>query len=92
MAEMNQKTGKQHKLTIDNRQRLVATGVLKVDYCSGELVAVQTDLGQLHIKGSSLHIENLSAETGELLVSGTTDAISYTRSGAGDSFFRKLFK
>lgn len=91
MTEQNMKT-KKHKLVIENRERLMATGVLKVDFCSDEMITAQTDSGQLNIKGSGLHIENLISETGELLVTGSTTAVSYSQAGSADSFFGKLFK
>lgn len=92
MAEQYVKNMQKHKLTIDNREKLVATGVLKVDFCSDEMIIAQTDIGQVNVKGSNLHIENLSADSGELLVEGNIVAVSYSKAGGTDSFFGKLFK
>lgn len=91
MAEQ-QKSGKRHVLTLDSRERITATGVKKVDFCSEELIIAQTELGQLNIKGKNLHIENLSAETGDLLVRGTPGAVSYTEKSETLSFFGRIFK
>lgn len=90
MAEQHMQ--KKHKLTIDNRESLSATGVLRVDFFSDELITAQTDLGQLNIKGKNLHIEKLSAETGDMLVIGKTDAVSYTERSTAGSVFSRLFK
>lgn len=92
MAEMQQKAPKKHVLTIQNREKLTATGIIRVDSFSEELVTAQTDIGQLNIKGKNLHIENLSAETGDMLVTGRTEAVSYTDSAPALSFFGRLFK
>lgn len=91
MAE-NQKPMKRHSLTVDSRERLTATGVRRVDFFSDELVTAQTDIGQLNIKGENLHIETLSSETGDMLVTGKVIAVSYTESSPALSFFGRLFK
>lgn len=83
---------KKHVLVIDGRERLTATGIRKVDFCSEELITAQTEIGQLNIKGRNLHIENLSAETGDMLVCGTPIAVSYTEKSESLSFFGRLFK
>lgn len=91
MAEQ-QKSGKRHVLTLDNRERLTATGVQKVNFCSEELIVAQTEQGQLNIKGKNMHIENLSADTGDLLVCGAPSAVSYTEKSETLSFFGRIFK
>ena len=68
---------RKHTLQIENRTRLVAAGVERVDFFSDELITAQTSDGRMHIKGEGLYIENLNAETGELLVKGRVIALSY---------------
>lgn len=91
MAEQ-QKSFKRQTLNIDNREKLSATGILKVDSFSDELITAQTDLGQLNIKGKNLHIENLSADTGDMYVTGHVIAISYSESATVNTVFGRLFK
>ncbi len=91
MAE-NQTPLKKHRLTVEGRERLTATGIRRVDFFSDELITAQTELGQLNIKGEALHIETLNSETGDMLVSGKVTALSYTESGTALSFFGRLFK
>lgn len=82
----------QHTLTLQNRERLAATGVTAVDFFSEELIYAQTSLGQLNVKGEHLHIDTLSADSGELLVLGKITAISYSASDPARSFLGRLFK
>ncbi|MCI9258314.1 YabP/YqfC family sporulation protein [Oscillospiraceae bacterium 42-9] len=89
---MAEQAVKRHSIHIDNRELLTATGVKRVDFFSDELITAQTDLGQLNIKGEALHIENLSADTGDMLVRGKVGAVSYTESAPALSFFGRLFK
>ncbi len=91
MAEI-QKTPKNHTLTIQQREKIMATGIVRVDFFSDELITAQTDIGQLNIKGKSLHIENLSADSGDMLVLGRVEAVSYTDNTPAMSFFSRLFK
>ena len=63
-----------------------------MDFFSPELITAQTDLGQLNIKGEGLHIETLSSETGDMLVTGKVAALSYTQGSPATGFFGRLFK
>ena len=87
-----QRTIKKHSLTIDGREKLTATGIKRVDFFSDEQVAAQTDLGQLNIKGEGLHIEALSADTGDMLVTGKVTAVSYSEGGQALSLLGRLFR
>ncbi len=91
MAEQ-QRSGKRHTLTVDQRERLSAAGISRVDFFSDELITAQTEIGQLNLKGESLHIESLNAETGDMLVTGKLTAISYTESRPALSWIGRLFK
>ena len=83
---------KKHSLSINNREKIAATGIARVDFFSEEIVTAQTDLGQLNIKGKSLYIEKLSAETGDMSVTGNIIAVSYTDNGSATSFLGRLLK
>ena len=72
--------------------KLTATGIRRVDFFSDEQVAAQTDLGQLNIKGEGLHIEALSADTGDMLVTGKVAAVSYSEGGQALSLLGRLFR
>lgn len=91
MAEQ-QRALKKHKLTIDNRESIVATGISRVDFFSDELITAQTDVGQLNIKGQNLHIESLNSDNGDMLISGKTFALSYTETSSPGSFIKRMFK
>ena len=82
---------KRHSLSLENRERLTATGIRRVDFFSDELITAQTDLGQLNIKGEELHIESLNSDTGDMLVKGRVGAVSYTEASSALSFFGRLF-
>ena len=87
-----QNISKKQNICIENRTQLTATGVERVDFFSSELITAQTAEGKLHIKGEGLYIENLSAETGELLVKGRVIALSYAEGVHPSGFWGRLFK
>ena len=84
--------GKSHSLHIENRTRLTASGVERVDFFSETLITAQTADGRLHIKGEGMYIENMSAETGELLVKGRILALSYTDGVRPAGVLKRLLK
>lgn len=91
MAEA-QKPQRRHNLQLEDRGILRATGIVRVDSFSEELITAQTDMGQLNIKGEGLHIESLDSDSGDLLAKGKVIALSYTESGPALSLFGRLFK
>ena len=78
-------SAKAHSLHIENRSCLTASGVTRVDFFSEALITVQTADGRLHI-------ENMSAETGELLVKGRVLALSYTDGVRPTGVLKRLLK
>lgn len=94
MAEEKKVTVKiPHSLILENRKSLTATGVSNVDSFDEQTVVAYTDLGELVIKGRSLHINKLNIETGELTLTGDVVSMSYSDNlPSGTGFFSKLFK
>ena len=62
------------------------------NFFSDELITAQTSDGRMHIKGEGLYIENLNAETGELLVKGRVIALSYDDGVKPASVLGRIFK
>lgn len=67
----------QHHILLEHRSRLAVSGVEEVDRFDENELVLSTCQGQLVIRGSGLHIEQLSLDGGELRVEGTIDAMSY---------------
>ena len=82
-----------HGLSLQDRQKLAISGVSDVVNFDENQVIIMTGLGTLTIRGSGLHVDQLSLESGELRVTGTIDLLEYDDSGApGGGFFRRLFQ
>lgn len=93
MILAEQKTVKMpHSLILDNRKMLTATGVSNVDSFDEQTVVAYTDLGELVVRGSKLHIDKLNIESGELTLDGEITSMSYSENRASGGFFTRLFK
>lgn len=82
-----------HCFEMENRENVRITGVEDVDSFSDDTVVLITDMGQLTVRGSGLHINRLNVENGELTMSGHVNALEYTaRDKTEGGFFARLFK
>jgi sporulation protein YabP len=69
------------------------SGVTDVDKFDEESVHLYTILGELTVKGTDLHVSELSVETGEMNIEGQIDSIIYGESRTSPlSFIGKIFK
>lgn len=95
MAELKieKKAGMPHNLILEDRKKLVVSGVEDVDSFDEQTVVAYTAVGELMIKGEGLHINKLSLETGELTLDGEIASLTYTENRSSNcSFFSKLFR
>jgi sporulation protein YabP len=90
------RTDKNHNLVIEDRQKMTLTGVINVENFNELEIVLETELGILTIKGTSLHMSRLNLESGELMIDGSIDSCIYSEKHdmktKGASFFSKLFK
>lgn len=85
-------TTMQHRLELNERERLTVSGVEEVERFDEEEIVMRTTAGTLVVGGSSLHIGKLNLDGGELHVDGTIHTLFYEdRSPAPQGgFFRRL--
>ena len=78
-----------HKLILDDRKKLTATGVSEVIGVDEGIIVLQTGQGRLVIQGQNLKLKNLSQE-GQATVEGTVWSVSYEQVRQGGAL-RRLF-
>lgn len=83
-----------HNAIMENRSKLMLTGVTDVENFDENKVYLYTQLGELVIRGKQLHVNEISLESGELTVEGEINALIY---GDKDrtkklSLFGKIFR
>ena len=92
-AEEQRSVKAPHNLILENRRSLTATGVSNVDSFDEETVVAVTDIGDLTVRGSKLHIDKLNLETGELTLDGEISSMTYSENrSSGGGMFSRLFK
>lgn len=92
---MDNRVPSKHSISIQERNKVMITGVVDV-YAFDEIqVEVETVQGVLLIQGEGLHITRLSLDKGDLELEGLLHSISYHEDHigkSGGSLFGKLFK
>lgn len=73
---MEQTLGR-HNAILENRSKLMLSGVTDVDSFDEQQIMLFTELGELTIKGENLHINEMSVESGNLSVEGDISALIY---------------
>lgn len=84
-----------HSVIMDNREEMSLNGIEDVISFDEELIAAQTQLGVIVIKGENLHVNRLNLDKGELEIDGDINSIAYEDSASykiGGSFLGKIFK
>ena len=94
MYETN-KPAKRHEVKMMNRKVLEISGVSSVDSFDSEEFLLETECGFLTVRGSNLHIKNLSLEQGLVAIEGMVNSLTYldaNQQKSAKGFFGKLFK
>ena len=84
-----------HSLVMENRKRLVISGVKDVEGFTETEVRLYTDMGQITIKGRNLKVNQVSTGTGELIMNGDLiNSVVYSEKvkRTPNNFITKLFR
>ncbi len=82
-----------HKLCLDNRDKLEMEGIKSVESFSDREIILISVMGKISIKGENLHIEKFNKDTGEFLSTGKVCSIVYSKASVQKgSFIERLFK
>lgn len=89
--ESARKLLKTHTVNIDNRSAITVTGVEDALGFDEATVIVRTALGELSIRGESLHVERIDLDSGELEIRGKISELNYDEPKESSSFWARLF-
>ena len=84
-----------HGISINERKMIYITGVNKIESFDEEEFLLDTNMGYLAIKGSSLEIVRLDKKDGVVSIKGNVDSFAYfenIKKNSKSSIFEKLFK
>ncbi|MBQ7950332.1 MAG: sporulation protein YabP [Clostridia bacterium] len=81
-------------IILENREKLSVSGVLDILTFDEEEITLETELGQLNIKGENLKVEKLTVDTGEVVARGSFDSIVYSKEivRKKGSFLKNMFQ
>ena len=83
----------QHHIVMEDRKRLVLSGVSDVEAFEEDNVQLKTVQGDLTIRGTGMKLESYQAEIGDLVMLGYIFALVYTNdTGRREGFFSRLLK
>lgn len=82
-----------HNIIMEDRRKLTISGVMDIDSFDEESVVLFTEDGELTVRGVNLHINKIDVDTGDLLMEGEVDSLTYsdnqTQKGG---LFSRLFR
>lgn len=93
MQEERRAPLQKHTVTVEDRRNLTITGITDIDSFDEQLVAVFTDAGELLVRGSSLHINRIDIESGEIALEGDIMSLEYTDNiSQKSSLWERIFR
>ena len=82
-----------HNLLMESRKKLMITGVKSVESFNEQTVILVTEMGEMTVKGSGLHVGRLNVDSGEIDINGNICAIIYNDDTKKESgFLGRIFK
>lgn len=88
---MAEQTNFPHRVSLNERKELTVTGVTEVVSFDEEAVILKTSLGTLNVHGRQLQLKNLSANGGQVEVTGNVAALIYQQTKPSGGWLRRLF-
>ena len=83
-----------HNAILENREKLLRSGVTEIDSFDDRTVILYTQLGELVVLGRELHVQQLSTASGEVQIEGEIRALRYGDRDrtASQSFLGRLLR
>ncbi len=82
-----------HHVIMEEREKMTVSGVLDIDSFDDQTIVAYTDLGEMLVKGTALHLSRIDLESGELAVEGKINSISYSEQAQPQGgFFSRLLR
>lgn len=91
----NSNLSSNQNLVMENRRRVVISGVKEVEGFTETEVRLYTEMGQITVKGKKLQVNEVSTESGELIMTGDlVDSVVYSDKvrRTPDNFITRLFR
>lgn len=86
---------KKSNLMLENRNKLMLTGVVEVINFDDKTIALDTNLGTLTIRGQELKMQKLDVQNGDVAIIGRINSCIYTTTESkkdNESIIARLFR
>lgn len=86
---------KKSNLSLENRKKLILSGVVEVISFDEEKIDLTTNLGNLTIKGEELKMNKLDVQNGDVIIIGSISSMIYNGKEvkkSKESIISRLFK
>ncbi|HEY5560563.1 MAG TPA: sporulation protein YabP [Clostridiaceae bacterium] len=87
---------KKSNLTLESRKKLSLSGVLEVLSFNDNQIVLNTNLGELIIKGKELKINKLDVQNGDIIMVGIIGSFIYSgkeeKAKVNESILQRLFR
>ena len=70
-------------IILEGRKKLSVSGVEDIDSFDEHSAVIFTNLGLVEVKGSDIHMNKLSLESGEIVLEGNFDSVIYPDDNPG---------
>lgn len=90
--EKEKLSAKPHNVILEDRTRISVSGIVEVDSFDDRQIVTMTSKGSLILRGTDLHIDKLSLDSGELVVTGLITDLGYEEVAPSGSLWSRLFK
>lgn len=82
-----------HNLVMEGRKKLSISGITDVESFNEEEIVMASSKWVMTVRGESLHMEKLSVDTGDVVITGRIDLIEYDDGAVTTGgFFSRIFK
>ncbi len=85
-------TAVRSNVTIENRERINISGIVRVDSFDEAEVNARCESCGISVYGQGLHISRLDLDNGVLIIDGFISGVEYSDANKKDSFFSRIFK
>lgn len=82
-----------HNLILEDRKKLVVSGVQDVDCFDEQAVVLFTNMGKLIVRGRNLHVNSFQVDTGDFAMEGDITGLEYAENEKSRfPFLSRLFR
>ncbi|MBQ7129050.1 MAG: sporulation protein YabP [Clostridia bacterium] len=91
---IDNKTLKQntHNIIMESRNKISMSGINKVENFDENEIILITELGELTIKGSDLHISKMDVDIGDMIIDGNIIGLIYNETQKSNSIIKRIFR